>query len=85
MLIDVSVFMVTLALNGPVVAINSLGHQVNANIAPAYLISERKISPKPDPLKTLLIDLVGLEKINHEFFETGALVSFGSGLVSVFI
>jgi hypothetical protein len=47
-------------------------------------MTKRAIMPPPDMGESLVIDLVGLQEIDHEFLKATSLVTFGSCFGTVF-
>jgi hypothetical protein len=81
---DVRFFPITFALNSPVFTISGLGNEIYAYIFSTYLMMKGTILPSPNMGESMIIDLVGLQEIDHEFLEAASFMTFGSCFVTVF-
>ena len=75
------------ALDGPVVAVLGLGHQIDAVVAAAGVeaVAIGEIPPKPDVGEKQIVERIGLEEVDHQPLETIALLALAQRLLAVFL
>ena len=82
--VDGGGFLITFALDSPIVAGGSAGNEIDAGVFAAEIAAGGEIIPEPDMGKEIGVTRIGVEVSQDKAFEFVAFVTFGERVFSKF-